>query len=146
MLEAELMAPREKQINLRLSDDELARLQEVAAERGLDASNTIRQLLKQEHDRLTLRKQIAAEPFRFEERHSVVMAVVHDDGEKEGKLLDIGDIRQACMSGAVRGGPGDWKIGLLPQTLNELVAHDYLRRLKGRLYQLTEKGKAFESS
>ena len=44
---------REKQVNLRLSADEMLRLCAIAAERGLDWSAAIRQLVKEDHDRIS---------------------------------------------------------------------------------------------
>lgn len=52
MVASESMAPREKQFNFRLSEEEDARLQAVMKHHGLDASNVVRMLVKREFDKI----------------------------------------------------------------------------------------------
>jgi len=46
------MAPRERQFNFRLSDEEYARLETLMDHYGLDASNVVRTLIKRDFDRI----------------------------------------------------------------------------------------------
>lgn len=46
------MPMREKQFNIRLNDEEAARLEEVTKHYGLNGAGLFRMLLKREHDRI----------------------------------------------------------------------------------------------
>ena len=55
---------REKQLNVRLSPDELERLERVASHYGLSGPNVLRMLLKREDERLAREEGTPSKPRR----------------------------------------------------------------------------------
>ena len=128
---------REKQINFRVSDEEIERFERVAAHFGIPVAAMVRMLVKREEEAIREKKRLLAgheDDFRWEKQHGDVLDIV--SGEKDP--ITTSDIGLAICSNpyfynATWGG-----LGL---TLNQLTRNGYLRRVKTG-YRVTDKGRA----
>jgi antitoxin component of RelBE/YafQ-DinJ toxin-antitoxin module len=132
---------RERQINFRVSDDEMDRFDRVAAHYGLGVSAMVRMLVKQKDDEL----QLAApaddreDDFRWKEVHTDIVRIVAK--YKDPVVRD--DIEAEMANGETWSGVhygGEWTG--LALALNQLTRNGYVRRLKTG-YVITEKGRRF---
>jgi hypothetical protein len=130
---------REKTFNVRLSVEEAERLDAVAKHYSLTAAAVLRMLVKQEHDRLELKKQAAGDDLEGLPK-DVLEALPRSDNPRP---FDAGAIQgRLCRNGydiPSSRKNGGWIVGLKP-ALNWLREHGYIRRLASG-YVLTDKGK-----
>jgi hypothetical protein len=130
---------REKQINFRVSDDEMDRFDRVAAHYGLGVSAMVRMLVKQKDDELRLAAPAddREDDFRWKDVHTDIVGIVAK--YKDPVVRD--DIGSEMANGETWSGVyygGEWTgLGL---ALNQLTRNGYLRRLKSG-YVLTDKGR-----
>lgn len=116
---------RERQFNVRLNDEEAARLEEVSKHYGLNGAALFRMLLKKEHDRLLTRQQGSPTPLHMD----VMRALRAIDNPSDADAI-IEALSKSQFDQPVRGVKG---------ALNELCRAGYLQRLNGMKYVLEPK-------
>src|SRR5262249_27342810 len=120
-------------------------LDEVASDRGLTASDFVRQYIRVAKHELDEKKRILADQeddFRWTDTHNLILGILADDSKQEPMPSDeiYRCLHERDNRGRVYYG-GDADKTEIPRALNALTRNRYLRRLKSG-YALTPKGKA----
>jgi hypothetical protein len=130
---------RDKQVNFRVSAEEMDRFERVAARYGLTVSAAIRMVMKERDDDMRAESDAreSRDDFTWKDHHNYVLKAIATD--PDGSPMSAEEVWQAldevCVNRARESPPN------LGRALNQLRRNGYVRRMVSG-YVLTDKGLA----
>jgi hypothetical protein len=137
MQQTDMANERPNQFKIMLSDEEKMWLEAVAADRGLTASDVLRQHIREAHSTLQERKRLLNEQeddFRWKGWHDAILRIVADEKDPIRREDIEGEFNQVAL-------PDEHGMRDTGLALNQLTRNGYLSRLKAG-YVITSKGRA----